>query len=165
MQFFGDGKASIVASGTFLDNLWMFFSGIGRDSYQPRLDKGKSIVNMTLLSCCSRPRCVWEAPPEGSIKLNVNASLMEEDLCESIGIVARDHRGEIIMLSWDFHRFCSNGEEAELRACLVGLHIALALQKPIILEIDCLFVKNYLSNDALDKSAFVDLKKEALGIV
>ena len=59
---------------------------------------------------------------------------------------------------------CTNVEEIEPRACLVGLYIAVSPHKPVILETNCLFTKIYLSNNVLYNSALVDLKREALGV-
>lgn len=53
--------------------------------------------------------------------------------------------------------------EAELRACLVGLYISITLHKSIILETNCAFAFSFLANEKLDRSPLVDLK-EALSI-
>ena len=89
---------------------------------------------------------------------------MEACKSASVGVVARDHNGEIIISSWDYIGTCISVDEAELRATLAGLHIGISLQKPIILETDCSFVVSLLANDLLDRSNLVDLKREALSI-
>ena len=55
-------------------------------------------------------------------------------------------------------------DEAELRACRAGLYIGITLHKPIILETDCSIVASFLSNQTIDRSLLVDIKKEAIGV-
>ena len=107
-------------------------AGMRRDSYLSCTDKCKSIVNQTSFFALLVLRCVREVLPVRIVKLNVEASYLADDLCASIGIVPRDHRGVVILSSWDFHRFRSSVEEGELQSCLTVLHIALVLQNPII---------------------------------
>ena len=64
----------------------------------------------------------------------------------------------------DFIRHCTSVEEAELRACLVGLCIGITIHNPIILETDCAFAVAALANEIFDRSPLVDLTKEALSI-
>ena len=65
-------------------------------------------------------RVVWKPPKREYIKINVDASFVESLRSASIGVVARNHLGEVPMSSWDFIRMCSGVEEAELPACLAG---------------------------------------------
>ena len=55
-------------------------------------------------------------------------------------------------------------EEAELRACIVGLYIGISLHNPVILETDCAFVVASLASGDYDRSAMRDLKMKALSI-
>ena len=55
-------------------------------------------------------------------------------------------------------------EEAELRACIVGLYIGISLHNPVILETDCAFVVASLALGDYDRSAMHDLKMKALSI-
>ena len=87
---------------------------------------------------------------------------MESLRSASVGVVARNHLGEVLVSSWDFIRMCSGAEEAELRACLVGLDIGISLHKPIILETDCSFAASFLAKETVDRSPYVDLKMEAV---
>lgn len=52
---------------------------------------------------------------------------------------------------WDFLLVWSSVEEVEIRACLAGLYVAMAMHKPIILETDCLSVKKILSDNVSDR--------------
>ena len=77
----------------------------------------------------------------------------------SVGVIARNHLGEVLVSSWDFIRVCSGVDEAELRACLVGIYIGITLLKPIILETECSFAASFLAKETFDGSPLVDLKK------
>ena len=77
-----------------------------------------------------------------------------------MGVIARDHTGQVVLSPWDFIGSCTWVEEAEVRACLAGLYVGISLNKPIIVESDSSFVVSFLANDFLDRSSFVDLKRE-----
>ena len=83
---------------------------------------------------------------------------MEAIEAASVGVVVRNHRGQVILSSWDYIGVCNSAEEAELRATLAGLYIGITLHRRIILEIVCSFVTSSLGNDLLDRSSLVDLK-------
>ena len=55
-------------------------------------------------------------------------------------------------------------EEAELRACIVGLYIGISLHNPVILETDCAFVVASLASGDYDRFAMRDLKMKVLSI-
>ena len=112
-----------------------------------------------------RSKEVWQPPPFGHIKINVDASFVESLSVASVGVGAKSCTGDIIVSSWDFIGLCSGVDEAELRACLAGLYIGISLNMPIILETDCAFVASFLANESCDRSSLIDLKKEALSII
>lgn len=107
---------------------------------------------------------VWQPPPLGYIKINVDVSFVESICAASVGFVARNSAGDIIISSWDYIGLCTGVDEAELRACLTGLYIGITLHKPIILETGCSFVVSLLAHANLNRSSLVDLKKEDLAI-
>ena len=79
-------------------------------------------------------------------------------------MVARNYTGELIISSWDYIGVCNSVDDAQHGAALVGLHIAITLHKPIILETGCSFVASFLGNEFLDTSLHVDLRMKALSI-
>ena len=102
--------------------------------------------------------------PLNYIKINVDASLVESISAASVGVVASDSSGRVIVSSWDFIGLCKSVEEAELRACIAGLYIGITLQNPIILETDYAFVVATLEYENFDRSSLMDLKKEGMSI-
>ena len=100
----------------------------------------------------------WKAPPDECIKINVDASFVESLKAASVGIMARNSTGNIILSSWDYIERCSSVDKAELKACLVGLYIGMTLHSPIIIETDCAFMVSFLSNENFDRSPLVNIK-------
>ena len=70
----------------------------------------------------------------------------------------------VIVSSCDFIGVCTSADEAELRACLVGLYRCLPFTNPCVFKTDCSFVVSFLANETLDMSRLVDPKKEAFNI-
>ena len=103
-------------------------------------------------------------PPPEYIKINVDASFVESISAASVGVVARDSSGKVMISSWDYIGSCKSVEEAELRACIAGLYIGITLHSPIILETDCACVAAIIAKEGVDRSTLHDLKKEAWSI-
>ena len=49
-----------------------------------------------------------------------------------MGVIARDHTGQVILSSWDFIGSCMYVDEAEIRACLAGLYVGISLINPLL---------------------------------
>ena len=45
---------------------------------------------------------LWKPPDPEYIKINVDASFVESLRSASVGVVARNHLGEVLVSSWDF---------------------------------------------------------------
>lgn len=150
----------------FLESYWSSFTSCQPTNEVVTNYKGKEVVaGFGPSNTAVRSKEVWQPPPSGHIKINVDASFVESLSAASVGVVARSCTGGIIVSSWDFIGSCSGVDEAELRACLAGLYIGISLNMPIILETDCAFVASFLVNESCDRSSLIDLKKEALSII
>uniref|UniRef100_K3YMM7 RNase H type-1 domain-containing protein n=1 Tax=Setaria italica TaxID=4555 RepID=K3YMM7_SETIT len=66
----------------------------------------------------------WQPPDRGWIKINVNASYIEETGQASAGYLVRNDQGVVIVSGWRLLFHCSSADEAELLACKEGLAIA-----------------------------------------
>ncbi|VAH50600.1 unnamed protein product [Triticum turgidum subsp. durum] len=162
---FGKGKEKMSDSVRFIQNYWTSFSSCHPNVKMEISIKGKERVDGLNFTNDMRKNLVtWQAPATEIIKTNVDASYVEALRAASVGVVARNHTGEVIISSWDYIGVCNSAEEAELRATLAGLYIGITLHKAIILETDCSFVASFLRNDLLDRSPLVDLKIEALNL-
>ena len=55
----------------------------------------------------------------------MDVSFVEINCSTSVGVVAGDSAGEVIVSSWDYYCLCTSVDEAELRVCLNGLYIGI----------------------------------------
>jgi hypothetical protein len=125
---FGDGKASIVASATFINSY--------HNSYMATRHPNSSIPNG---SAGSLGFPSWTAPVEGSLKANVDAGWDDLSKKAGLGIVIRDHSGGVILTEWKSVSSCASAEEAEVLAILSGIKHLLAFGGgPGVVESDCL---------------------------
>ena len=121
--------------------------------------KGKSL--MFVASSLPSPVSVkkgldkpWGAPPNGSVKLTVDGSWLASDRTAGLGMVLRDAAGSPIFTSCRFLEDCSSPLEAELRACIEGLDLALhRTTLPIIVETDCAQMVSVVKEDSRDRSS------------
>ncbi|TVU30076.1 hypothetical protein EJB05_21682, partial [Eragrostis curvula] len=67
----------------------------------------------------------WKPPVDGWIKIDVDASFIEESGPASAGIIIRDYAGNVIISTWRLLFHCTSAEEAELQACREGLRLGL----------------------------------------
>jgi hypothetical protein len=162
---FGKGKESVNASALFLGNYWATFTSNNDTVQMDASNKGKEKVSGVVADfTLFKDNVMWTPPPNDHIKINVDASFVESLSAASVGVVARNSAGKIIVSSWDFIDRCTSVNEAELRACLAGLYIGITLHQSIILETDCAFVHLFLANEKIDRSPLADLMNEALSI-
>lgn len=85
-----------------------------------------------------RHRGVWQRPPEGWTKINVDGSFMQADGRAGFGVVARDSTGKTIFTAWKVLFRCADAAEAEARACVEGSRFASQWAPgPVIIESDC----------------------------
>jgi hypothetical protein len=87
-----------------------------------------------------RKKATWLAPPSGWVKINTDTAFCQRTGKASVGVVARDQKGVMILSAWRFLRHCGSPEEAEAEACLEGmclLAVEWIRQHPIYAERDC----------------------------
>lgn len=127
--------------------------------------KGKQVeLDLQPTNDIERQVTLWRPPTPDVYKINVDASFVEAIEAASVGVVVRNHHGQVILSSWDYIGTCYSVEEAELRASLSGLYIGMTLDMPVILETDCSFVASVFGKEYVDRSSLVDLKKEAVDV-
>jgi ribonuclease HI len=141
----GDGKASVAASIPYLKKYFETFVSCTR----PVLDaKGKSAFLQVPQpdpegSLISK----WAAPPEHSVKANVDAGWDAKTGRGGLGVVIRDHHGRVMLSEWKHIPYCSSAKEAEILACLEGMkHLSNVPCDKGIVESDCLRVVHVLND-------------------
>jgi ribonuclease HI len=71
--------------------------------------------------------------------LSVDGSFKEDNGTAGAGMILRDEQGHIIFSSCRSLLFCDDPLEAEVRACLEGLELALQHSHlPILIDTDCI---------------------------
>ena len=162
---FGKGMESISASVSFVENYWASFSSCLAKMQVEICSKGKQVeLDLQPTNNIERQVTLWRPPTPDVYKINVDASFVEAIEAAIVGVVVRNHRGQVILSSWDYIGTCYSVEEAELRASLSGLYIGMTLDMPVILETDCSFVASVFGKEYVDRSSLVDLKKEAVDV-
>jgi ribonuclease HI len=108
------------------------------------------------------PASEWRLPEQGWAKINVDADWDANSGVAGLGAVARDHTGRVLLSVWKHVAVCASAEEAEVLAMLEGLRLAeLHIDKPAIVESDCLRVVQVLTTNTEDRSVCWSLYKEA----
>jgi ribonuclease HI len=156
----GDGRASVLASIPFLRNyLDSFISACGTVS-DP---KGKLPVSIASADSSEGLSVVnrWTAPAIGSLKANVDVGWDAASCRAGIGIVIRDHAGHTVLSEWKHLPWCPSAEEAEVLACIAGLHHLIGIScESTILGSDCLRTIEVMNNNLFDRSSSWSLYRE-----
>lgn len=95
-MIFGDGKASISASGNFLDNLWTSFNAVSKVTTPIQYVKVKQDIHQIGLPSPIQAISGWEASQVGILKINFDASFVEDVNFSSTGVVVQYHDGVVL---------------------------------------------------------------------
>jgi len=102
----GNGSASVEASARFVRNYWSSLLniryGAGHD------EKGKSLAVSTWsparrndgVQRKTKEMPNWEPPRQGWVKINVDAAFSAQSGETSIGLIIRDHAGQVLLIAW-----------------------------------------------------------------
>jgi ribonuclease HI len=125
---------------------------------QPAIEEG---ILMVTHQPKNLPDKAWLKPPEGWVKLTIDGSFRESDHLAGLGMVLRNEEGWPVFSACRFISDCESPYEAESRACLEGLELALQFsQLPIIIESDCAKLIEAMSSRTQDRSSCVHLVSE-----
>jgi ribonuclease HI len=144
--YHGKGDATIEQSARFLLN---YVKNINTDMIL-LLDnvctdtKGKKPVDNRMMpgegnkKQMALQKKVWEPPPMGWLKINVDASSIEATGSGATGIIIRDHTGTILLAGGNIIKHCSTAKEAEAMAIVDGARLSNRWPgAKIIFESDC----------------------------
>jgi ribonuclease HI len=108
----------------------------------------------------------WCRPPAGWVTLTIDGSFKEVDGNGGSGMVLRDEVGHIIFSACHFLPSCVEAMEAELSACLEGLHLAIQQsQLPILVETDYSLLVAAVRETAQDRSIYMHIITEIKELV
>ncbi|KAK8634685.1 hypothetical protein V6N13_022566 [Hibiscus sabdariffa] len=114
---------------------------------------------------CSRAKR-WDCPPEGLVKINVDAAFVSISGDASIGIVARNSHGLVIDARAHKLQGVHTAETAEACAFTAGLKMAVENEwAEALIEGDSMAVINKLNAPALDRSLTAAHLREAYAIL
>lgn len=101
-------------------------------------------------------RCLqkqWLPPDPGWLKINVDGAFLPATSNAAVGVIIRDHEGQVRMSAWRSLQHCRDAEEAEAMACCKGITLAVRWSDiPMVLETDCATIADGLKNHSLDHS-------------
>jgi hypothetical protein len=71
-----------------------------------------------------KDQSTWKAPPLGWVNVNIDAAYCPRKGEASVGVVVRDHHGNILLSTWRTLHHCGTPEEAKAEALLEGIRLA-----------------------------------------
>lgn len=106
---------------------------------------------------------VWEPPKPGWMKINIDGAYSEVSGRAGIGVIIRDHLGNVKLSAWKVIYGAFNAEETEALACREGILLATECEHlPAILESDCSMVIQYLKEAKTMRPACHSIIQEAI---
>lgn len=104
----------------------------------------------------------WHPPAEGLYKINTDASFYVTNLQAGLGIVIRNHRGQVMATATKYLDYVHSIDVAEALAAAEGLQLAAEIGvHPVILETDSSRVFNLFSNPLEDLSETSEIVLQA----
>jgi hypothetical protein len=142
------GSTSISESVFFLLNYRDTLLQVSQHESLDEKGKAKCWVAKPRLSSMLAIKQSWEVPPAGWIKVNVDASFVNATGEASVGVVIRNHKGEVLLTAWRVLLRCASAE-----ACVDGLRLASKwCAGPTILESDSARLVAALGDGREDRS-------------
>jgi ribonuclease HI len=105
---------------------------------------------------------VWQKPPVGSIKVNWDAAVDKEGNRIGLGIVVRDHNGQVVAMQCSTRQFICDPATAEALAAWTAVSLcgSLGLQS-VVLEGDACEVVQYLRTDGICRGTYGQIINDA----
>lgn len=103
----------------------------------------------------------WSAPPENAFKLNTDGALFFDLNKAGLGIILRDHNGDIVLAGSGSETSILEPEHVEAAALLRGLQLCLNLGiSHLMVESDCLFLVDEINKPVLTSASIRSLVLE-----
>lgn len=81
---------------------------------------------------------IWTPPPNNKVKVNVDAAVKEDRKSAGLGVVIRNHRGQVLAAAVKSMNFQGNAAIAEAHAVKWGMEVAKDLSlSNVIIDTDC----------------------------
>jgi ribonuclease HI len=96
------------------------------------------------------------------LKINVDGAFISSSGTATVGVVIRDHNGQVKLASWRLLHYCRDAEEAEVFACCEGIALAARWSDvPMVLETNSVVVSAKLKSSVMDQLVGWSLVREA----
>jgi ribonuclease HI len=122
-----NSKFSVEGSVSFLRKYWYELCSIRQHDGKEDL-KGKApVLDSLSAGVQGRPakeKGRWEAPQINWVKINVDGAFDESTGEGGLGVVIRNHQGDVLLTAWKDLQGLRDAEEAEALACREGLKLA-----------------------------------------
>lgn len=149
-------RGSVLFLESYHDSLLM-----AQQQQMPMQGTGKQKLYQAESSTNARRCRPWVRPSAGHVKINVDAAFFQDSGRAGVGVIARDDEGGVILSSGQVLFNCADAEEAEVLACREGVALALQwIDKPVVIETDCLTVCAALKSSSEDRSKLALLLRE-----
>jgi hypothetical protein len=130
-------------------------------------DKGKAKVGVLESSRSMAEhgaKITWSRPDPRWLKVNTDVGFDPGSGRASLGVMARDDRGKVVLAAWQGIGRCGSSEEAEAEACLKGVRFsAERFRQPISVEGDCLTLIKANGATLESRSSIVSIISEIRG--
>lgn len=115
---------------------------------EPQTNNGKGpAIEVGLSAAKDRPAEVWEPPPRGWVKINIDGAFDASGKA-GLGVVIRDYMGKVLLTSW---RVVFNGSSAKQLEALACKGVKLGAEwvnKLAVVESDCLNLVSMLQDES-----------------
>jgi hypothetical protein len=115
--------------------------------------KGKSgalVGSKWLAEVARQAQQKWVPPPPGMLKINVDGAFISSSGTAAVGVVIRDHNGQVKLASWRLLHYCRDAEEAKVVAYCEGIALAARWPDgPMVLETDSAVVAAKLKSSVM----------------
>jgi hypothetical protein len=110
-----------------------------------------------------KKRVFWQRPDQGWVKFNIDGGFCPQTHTTSIGVVARDRDGNVILTSWRFLNHCGSPAEAEAAACLDEVRLAIEwVRQGVQIEVDCLSLIKAIKGGGEDRAPWRGIISEII---
>lgn len=100
----------------------------------------------------------WSPPAVGMIALTVDSAFNPTTGDAGLGVIIREHSGQLLLMAWRMLFHCRDAEEAEAATCLDGIRLACKCpDKGFVLESNCAIVVQILRTATRDRSSITGL--------
>ena len=160
------GTTKVSDSVLFLKNYWETLNSNTPSESDVKGKKPLYDIRIQLTTAEKKAKEHWSRPQGNCVKLNVDASFVPALGSAWVGAVARDSTGSVLFSIGRLLHMCTNAEEAEASALLLGLKCLRDINKfQVQVESDCAAAVAAVNTEERNKSKWWATYEEAKTIM